>query len=483
MREEYAADVPLWKKTREGIVPAGSSRSGFGEGFEPEIAAMLASSYDVIYTSNAAGVTQKVSDACKTLWGMEPSDMVGRSVFELEREGIFQPSVTRMVLETGQRTHSLQMTKTGRKLIVVGTPIKDARGRILEIVNLSRDVTSENTFRAEMSALRRMLDACARDSAAGEGHARTNRLIFVSEAMSKVADIARKVSGVDSTVLITGESGVGKEVLASFIHANSKRKKYPFLKINCGAIPASLIESELFGYERGAFTGANRDGKPGVFELAHKGVLLLDEISELPTDMQVKLLRVLQDGVVTRLGGVRPTEVDARIIAASNKDLEKEMNEGRFRRDLYYRLNVVPIHIPALRERVDDIPLLASFFLDRCNDKYAKNKVFAADVFAFLKRQRWEGNVRELQNIVERLVVLTDEEEITLAHLPQPLTPASYDAPGVTVDRIIPLKAATDSVERQLIRMAMEKFSSTVKAAEVLGVAQSTISRKLKKTH
>ena len=243
--------------------------------------------------------------------------------------------------------------------------------------------------------------------------------------------------------------------------------------------PKSLLESELFGYEKGAFTGANKDGKPGLFELADHGTLFLDEISEVPTDMQVKLLRVLQESTLMRIGGTKAIQVDVRVIAACNRDLEQEIRAGRFREDLYYRLNVVPIVIPPLRERPDDILPLTLFFLKRLNARYGKNKTLDPEIVQRFQEFHWPGNIRELQNIVERLFILSDKEQIALTDVPEYILSANKDA-YVTVKHILPLKEAVAQVERQLIRLAMEKYKTTVRAAAALGVDQSTISRKLK---
>jgi transcriptional regulator with PAS, ATPase and Fis domain len=455
--------------------------SGSFDEYELDFKVILGSNYDVLYSSDADGVTRKVGEACKELWGLKPCDLVGKSVFELERDGIYQPSVTRMVLESGRRIQSLQITRTGRKLLVVGTPIKDGRGRIIQVVNLSWNITDDAGPETEGQNAGRLFDTCGRVLCdAFSGRNELNGFVYASESMAKVAHMALKMSRVDSTVLITGESGVGKEVIASFIHSNSERSRKPFIKVNCAAIPESLMESEFFGYERGAFTGANKDGKPGVFELAEKGTLLLDEISETAPNIQVKLLRVLQDGTFMRVGGVKPSRADVRIIAASNKDLEAEMRHGRFREDLFYRLNVIPFHIPPLRQRPDDIPLLALFFLKRYNERYDKNKIFDAKTIKCFQKHEWRGNIRELQNIVERLVILTDGDLISVPDLP-PCIAGDESERAVAVNRIMPMKDAVNMVERQLVLMAMEKYGTTTRAAEALGVDQSTISRKLRK--
>ncbi|MDR3331830.1 MAG: sigma 54-interacting transcriptional regulator [Synergistaceae bacterium] len=452
------------------------------DNLESDIMAIFSSNYDVIYSSNASGITQKVSGACEELWGLKPSSLIGRSVFDLEREGVYQPSVTRMVLEAEQRRQTFQTTKTGRRLMVLGTPIKNKDGKTIRIINLSRDISSETGMKAEMENIRHLFNAYSQQSlgARSPNTWSNHQFIYTSNAMARVARMALKVSDVDSTVLITGESGVGKEIIASFIHANSRRSGKPFIKVNCGAIPESLLESELFGYEKGAFTGANKEGKPGMFELAHNGTLLLDEISEISKNMQVKMLRALQERTIMRIGGTKQVSVNVKIIAASNKDLEREMFEGRFRQDLFYRLNIVPIHIPALRERPEDVPSLTMFFLNRFNEQHNKNKAIDSEAIKRFQEQRWHGNIRELQNVVERLVVLTDKDLITEADLPPEFFEGNMEN-DITVNRIMPLKEALIRVEQQLMRMAAEKYGTTTKIAEALGVDQSTISRKLRK--
>ena len=234
--------------------------------------------------------------------------------------------------------------------------------------------------------------------------------------MQEIYKLAKKVSSSSSTVLILGESGTGKEVLAKYIHFCSKREG-PFIAINCAAIPEDLLEAELFGYEKGAFTGAVKS-KPGKFELAHKGTLFLDEIGDLSLKLQAKLLRVLQEKQVERLGGNNPIKVEVRIIAATNKDLEKEVKEGRFREDLFFRLNVIPIKLPPLRERKEDIPLLAQFFLKKiCQREGIEEKRLSPEALKILTEYSWPGNIRELENFIERLVILTEGEVIEVEDL------------------------------------------------------------------
>lgn len=309
-----------------------------------------------------------------------------------------------------------------------------------------------------------------------------NPIIAYSIEMGKVLQVATKVAQVTSTVMILGESGVGKEVVARFVHNASLRRGGPFVTINCGAIPPNLLESELFGYEAGAFTGAKRQGKPGMIETASSGTLFLDEISDLPLDLQVKLLQVIQERRLTRVGGIQPIEVDIRIIAATNRDLAKMVERGEFRADLFYRLNVVPIVIPPLRSRRDDIIPLIYHFLAKHNNTHRYNKTISRETREVLTRYSWPGNVRELENLIERLVVTVEGDEIGVEDLPQYIKERDVSCNSkVIVEGVIPLREAVEEVERQLIKHAQEEHETTYEIAEALGVNQSTVVRKLKK--
>lgn len=303
--------------------------------------------------------------------------------------------------------------------------------------------------------------------------------VVSSSKMQSVIRLAQKVAQVSATVLLIGESGVGKEMVAKAIHQLGPRSAKPFVKVNCGAIPVNLLESELFGYKRGAFTGADPKGKAGYFTQANSGVLLLDEIAELPLNLQVKLLRVLQERKVTPVGGIEPVAIDIQVIAATNADLDKMVNEGAFREDLYYRLNVVPIYIPPLRERIDDISVLAIYFLDKYNTNYHRHVSLTADAIDFLKSYPWYGNVRELENVIERVVITSDHELVDNRLISGYIhwkKPSGKTKP--IVPNIMPLHEALDSVEEQLILMAMEKYKSAKLASQALGISQPTMSRK-----
>lgn len=299
-----------------------------------------------------------------------------------------------------------------------------------------------------------------------------------SEEMKKVYRMMSLVSGCNSTVLLLGESGTGKELIARGIHNSSLRRNEPMIKVNCAALPASLIESELFGHERGAFTGA-LDRKLGKFELAHNSTLFLDEIGEMPVDMQVKLLRAIQEREFERVGGKTTIKVDVRIIAATNRDLEQEVDAHRFRADLYYRLNVFPITLPPLRERRDDIEPLARFFLARCSKNIGKNvNELSADALHALKRYSWPGNVRELENLMERSVLLTEGSVVKDLPLADSRKTAENDGPVVSTKTLHELERAYII---EILRRCGGRISGNQGAAAVLEIPSTTLHSKMKK--
>ncbi len=325
-------------------------------------------------------------------------------------------------------------------------------------------------------------------SAGGQAHVSISSIIGTSSQMQEVFKVISKIANSPSTVLVWGESGTGKELVAFEIHRNSDRANKPFIKINCAAIPATLIESELFGYERGAFTGAVAS-KPGRFELAHEGTLFLDEVAEMPLEMQVKLLRVFQEQEFERVGGVNTIKVDVRIVTATNKDLEAEVKAGRFREDLFYRLNVVPIHLPALRERREDIDLLVKYFLQQFNERLKKGIAsITPEVMLALRGYPWPGNIRQLENALERMVLMADGPVIQIQDLPEEIATAAGISPVVAGEEgeepssfkeII--KRQTQSLERDLIEKALEETSGNVtRAAEKLGLSRKGLQLKIK---
>jgi DNA-binding NtrC family response regulator len=303
--------------------------------------------------------------------------------------------------------------------------------------------------------------------------------------MQRIADLIRKVARTDATVLILGESGTGKELVARALHAQSERADGAFVPVNCGAIPAELLESEMFGHERGAFTGA-AGPRAGLFQLAHRGTIFLDEVAEMSPALQVKLLRVLQDREVRPVGGDRVVTVDVRVVAASNKDLAAELVSGRFREDLYYRLNVIPVTTPALRERRSDIPLLVSHFLAAHNGRRRERPVSVSDeAMVHLREYDWPGNVRELENLIERLAILTEQPVIGASQLPPAIRvlAAARDAGRITFDDDgLDLHAAVEEFQHRLIAEALRRTKGNKQAAaRLLGLKRTTLVAKLRR--
>lgn len=306
--------------------------------------------------------------------------------------------------------------------------------------------------------------------------------IFASPQMKAVVNQAVKIAQFDSTILITGESGVGKEVIADLVQKNSKRSRAPFVKVNCGAIPESLAESEFFGYMGGSFTGSNKEGKQGLFEAAHNGTIFLDEISELPLALQPKLLRVLQSREINRIGSTSSLHLNVRIIAATNRNLRQMVLDGLFREDLFYRISVVPIHIPPLRERKTDIVAAIEYFTRRFIANYGVEKRFSQPVLDILLNYHWMGNMRELENVIEQILITSEGNEILTQDVPYQFVVENKttEEAVVKVKQIIPLSQAVLELERQLFLMAVDKFKTTRKIAKALSISQSSVMRKLK---
>lgn len=441
------------------------------------------SSFDEIYVIDGSGVTRRINKAGETNYGVPVETLLGRNVIDLEREGYYNPSVSRMVFQEKKRITVTQKTKSGKHLIATGNPIFNEKGEIIRIVVNSRDISELLNLKKQLEDTEQLAESYRQQLLKlSQEKVRSYELIAKSSQMKRVLEMVDKVALVDSTVLIMGESGVGKGVVASRLHKLSKRSKGPYITINCGAIPEHLLESELFGYEGGAFTGARREGKKGLLEIANGGTVFLDEITELPLSLQVKLLQVIQEKKLMRVGGSKYIDVDIRFVAATNRDIQRMVADGLFREDLYYRLNVIPVIIPPLRYRQEDIPVLIEYFLEKLNTKYEKNKRFLPDAIDVLRNYNWPGNVRELENLVERLLVTKEGNEIAVGHLPEYIFEGKSGYPNrVYVLDIYPLKEAVEELEKQLITMAYTRFKNTYKIAKALEVNQSTIVRKIQK--
>ena len=381
-----------------------------GAGPNPQInddlVAILDAALDDTLVTDGKGNVILVSDKFKQMYGVDGEEVIGQNVYDLERQGLFKPSITKLVIEQRQKITMVQENREGRKIIVSAVPVKDERGRIAKIVSFSRDVTEWMEMQEQYQKMERKVDFYASRLHEWETQEiKSDLFIGKSKSMRTVIGQIHKIAKFDASVLLTGQSGVGKTMLARLIHKDSARAGAELIEVNCGAIPENLVESELFGYETGSFTGAGKKGKVGLIELAAGGTLLLDEVSEIPYSLQVKLLKVIQDRAITRVGGVKSLPVDFRLIAASNKDLRALVSAGSFREDLYYRLNVIHIEIPPLRSRREDIFPLARYFLEKFNAKYGLKKILPGQTVDALTRYDWPGNIRELENLIERVVL------------------------------------------------------------------------------
>lgn len=450
-----------------------------------ELETIINTCFDEIFVTDGIGTVLRVNPAGEAFYGMKAAEIVGKNTEELARKGLFSPSLFPIVKERKERVSMIQRTRTGRTIHCIGNPSLDPEGNIEFIIFTSRDLTEIRQLRNKIERTEHLLESFQEELEELRRFQNKEEEEFISFSpdMRKIVKMVDKIAKVDSTVLVTGKSGVGKGVIVSLIHKKSKRRKQSFIHVNCGAIPEPLIESELFGYEPGAFTGANKEGKKGLFEEADGGTLFLDEIGEMPLNLQVKLLKAIQEHEIQRVGGTRPIQVDTRIIAATNKDLEKMVEEGTFREDLFYRLNVIPIYIPPLKTRKEDISYLMDYFLEISNKKYGTSAYLTLEAENKLINYSWPGNVRELENLMERLVVIADKDEIQLTDLPHKIVNSSIGQQqyAVQINEICSLKQAQEELEEQLIINAYKKYHSSYKIGKVLGINQSTAYRKIQK--
>ncbi len=446
-----------------------------------ELEATFESSFDGLYITDGKANTIRVNTAYERITGLKREDLLGRNMIDLVKEGVFDHSVTLDVLEQRDQVTIMQKIKSDKHLLVTGTPIFDDEEKIALVVTNVRDITLLNDVRDQLEESRRLSSRYYQSLLELEKFQHhLQDLVVKSSSMIQTVRRAIKVAAVEASVLLYGESGVGKSMLARIIHLISPRKERPFIKISCGAIPDSLIESELFGYTKGAFTGASPEGKAGLIEVGHTGTVFLDEVGELTPATQVKLLQVIEDKMFTRLGGTRAISVDVRIIAATNQNLKDLVQKGRFREDLYYRLNVIPIHIPPLRERRDDITALALNRLEKFNRASRCSKRLDPAVMDMLVQYDYPGNVRELINIMERMMIMSEGNLISISDLPGELreqTPAHFDP----FDEGSTLQEAVRKIEAHVIRGALHRHKSIAMAARALDIHPTTMWRKMLK--
>ena len=439
-------------------------------------------SFDGILVTDGTGMTLAVNEGCERVYDLRADEMIGKNVAEFEKQGLIRPVIALRVIAERKRISAIQQTYTGKTIMVTGIPLFNDAGDVQKVIINCRDTTEFLKMQEELLQTQKNLQRMESEvKELRQERLKLDGVVLNSLSMQGLAHLAIRVAKVDATVLIGGESGVGKEVIARLIHKESARSDGPFIKINCGAIPHELLESELFGYEAGAFTGASRQGKMGIIETANRGTLLLDEVGELPLDLQVKLLQVLQDRTLTHVGGTRPTPMDVRVIAATNRDLSDMVEQKLFRSDLYYRLNVIPITVPPLKSRRDDVIPLLYLYLQQFNTQYASEKKFSERVLHLLLEYDWPGNIRELRNIVERLLVTSPAELITVNDLPDHIR-LGGEVSKFSQDEGLDYKTRIRQFESSLAREALKKYGSTRAAASHLKISQSSIVRRLNRS-
>ncbi|MCI8646628.1 MAG: sigma 54-interacting transcriptional regulator [Firmicutes bacterium] len=439
---------------------------------------------DVTLT-DGKGIVLRVSDSYEehfnlNAFGLRKEDVIGKTVWELEEMGVFSPSVTSVVLEEKKNATIIQKNKKGENLLVTGIPIFGNQGEISYVVSFnSLHIAGTTSLQSQYERLNAMMQEYNQEiNKLRLRDLREKEFINKSKSMENISELISQIADTNASVLITGETGVGKSMIAKMIHESSNRAEGPFVEINCGTIPENLMESELFGYEKGSFTGANSKGKMGKIELARGGTLFLDEIGEISLNLQIKFLQVIQEKMITRVGGLSKIEVDFRLITATNRNLDQDIQKGVFREDLFYRLNVIPIHIPPLRERREDVLPLIMHFLERFNSQYGRNVALSAEALQILERQVWPGNIRQVENLIERLVVTARSELIRKEELPDEL---EGEAAPQTLDTTGELKELLENYERKIFVDALKKYKTSVAVAKALGIGQTTAARKLRK--
>lgn len=430
-------------------------------------------------------VVLAVNSHFEKVTNLSKEELIGRNVQYLIDQKYISDSVSLRVLADRKPVTRILNYRgfEGKDVLVTGKPVFDDQGELRLIVCTLRDWTLLTEVYQQLHALQQKSEQYKHQL----DHLNLQQLdddefIARDKKSRNMLQMAARIAKVDSTALLLGESGVGKDMLARFIHKNSARSKEgTFVHVNCGAIPEALFESELFGYSEGAFTGAKKIGKPGLLEIANKGTLFLDEIAELPMPMQSKLLKVLQEKCVMRLGDTKEIQIDIKFIAATNQDIESLVAAGRFRRDLYYRLNVFKIRVASLRERKEDISPLVVFFLKNFNEKYKQNKSISPEVMEVLMNYDWPGNVRELEHTLEQMLVLCPEEIIRPEHLPDAFSENLLSGKAIQLSNSMPLKDVLENVEKAVILNAIKNADTLNEAAAQLGIDLSTLTRKKQK--
>ena len=452
---------------------------GLFEILNPENNLVLA---DDMMLSDASGIILRVSETYEKNFGFEHGSIVGKSAFDLEADGTFSPCITAEVIRQKKKVITTQTINHSHKnVMTVGIPLFDDHEELKYAVCFNTvSMEQINTIQRNYRNLQDSLQHYTQEIAELRTRATSTSLVFKSASMQRLWTLMQNTANTKANILITGETGVGKSVIAKTIHKMSNRANGPFIEVNCAVLHENLIESELFGYEKGAFTGAASSGKIGKIELANHGTLFLDEIGELPAHIQSKLLQLIQEKTIERLSGTKKIELDFRLIVATNRNLEEEVQQGLFRSDLFYRLNVIRIHIPPLRQRKEDIFPLAHQFLAQFSKEYDKHLTFSPRFLTFLEQYEWPGNVRQLENLIERLVITVQDPIIDITALPVEFTGEAVP-PAELLAQKGTLAERMDAYEGQIIRESYHRCGTTVAVAKELGISQATAARKIAK--
>ncbi len=452
------------------------------EKYIKELEAILDQSIVGFCVADNQGNIMHVNKAHGRITGTEACYEVGRNLEDEERNGEISSSVTMKVLRLKQPVTMKQDNSNGRSYIVHSSPVFDSHEKIKFVVSNLVDMSDIEKLKSEMEDAKYVSEQLTIQlNQLKTKYDQSSMIVYRSKKMQDIIGTASRIALKNSTVLLLGDSGVGKELVAEFIHMQSPRNNNPFIKINCGAIVENLLETELFGYEPGSFTGGVKEGRKGLLEYADHGTLFLDEIGEMSLNLQVKLLRFLQSHELFRVGGRESIGLDVRIVAATNSNLEQMVQEGTFRKDLYYRLNVVPINVPSLEDRKEDIPILIEHFRRMYNETHSLSKKISPDVVNALMEMKLPGNVRELQHIIERLILLSESDSINLLDFKKIIGSSHASPDSSQCDYQYDMNRIIESKEQEILEKLAITYRSTYEIAKILGISQPTVCRKLNK--